>query len=456
MIPGQRARVRQSLTFWYATSIVALLFASLFAMRAWARRALLVQETEATTRAIDLVQSFFRTELSEYKRVEPTLEHVSGELVFAEMTVEFLRPDGEVFGRTKSNGAKPHEDSHFETIRPLDERSAPGWKVRLTQSNDSRLRAESRIDRYLLIAVPLLLCVATLLAWVATGRTLRPVGDMASAAEAIARGDTSRRLPLANADDEFGRLGRQFNDLLDQLDGLLRRQRQFLTDAAHELRTPIARMMSAVELRLASSIPTSVAHAPDAENDRRTLEQMHRDLQNVSTLVEELMQLARADMGSRDASLVDAYLDDVVSDALSAWIPEARRRNIVLEVTNFDEAPARLDTRLIHRLVSVLLGNALAYTPSGGKVTVNVSRNDSTVLLEVRDSGIGISPDDRNKVFDRFFRGADARKIEPGGSGLGLSIAAWIAQTHNAAIELTSAEAGGTCVRVTFPTGDTV
>lgn len=455
MIPKQRARVRQTLTFWYTASIVALLFASLFAMRAWARRTLLVQETEATTRAIDLVQSFFRTELSEYKRVEPTLEHVSGELVFAEMTVEFLRPGGEVFGRTKSNAAKPHEDSHFETIRPLDERSAPGWMVRLTQSNDSRLRAESRIDRYLLIAVPLLLCVATLLAWVATGRTLRPVGDMASAAEAIARGDTSRRLPLANADDEFGRLGRQFNDLLDQLDGLLRRQRQFLTDAAHELRTPIARMMSAVELRLADAEPNHIAQEPEREGDRRTLQQMHRDLQNVSTLVEELMQLARADMGSRDAGLVDAYLDDIVSDALSAWIPEARRRNIQLEVTNFDEAPAKLDARLIHRLVSVLLGNALGYTPSGGKVAVNVSRNQSAVQLEVKDSGIGIAPDDRSKVFDRFFRGADARRIAPGGSGLGLSIAAWIAQVHNATIELSSVAEGGTVVRVTFPGADT-
>jgi two-component system OmpR family sensor kinase len=442
-----RPRIRRRLTLWYAISIFGLLLIAMFAMRTWSRRALMAQEVEATDRAVGLVHSFFSAEFDEFGEIRETITHITGQLVFAEVLVEFLEPDGTVFGRTMTMNQSPPTPPTFEVVRVLNTQKAPGWSLRLQMSNAARLRAEARIDRDILIGLPIAIVIATLAAWLATGRALRPVGDMALATEEIARGDGDRRLPVADPLDEFGRLGRQFNDLLDQRDSTLAQQRQFLTDAAHELRTPIARMLSTVELQL-----TSASGEPGTDrSDRTALERVQRDLQNASMLVDELMQIARADAGGGETGLIEAYLDDIVAEAIPTWEAESKRRGVTLRIADLEEARARLDPRLVNRLLGVLVGNALAYTPAGGDVNVSVRRIGGLSQLIVSDTGIGISESEQRKVFDRFYRGTQARGVEPGGSGLGLAIASWIAETHHATIALESAPGKGTTVRVEFP-----
>jgi len=442
--PTTRPHIRLRLTAWYAGSVLLLVLLSLFAVRAWARKALVEQEIESTNRAVELVRSFFRTELAEYRSIEPTLFHVSGELVMPDMIVEFIRPDSSVFPGPNLRAAQRElEPPVAEILLSLDRATAPGWKVRLKASHVDRRRAEQRIDRGIFVAVPVAVLLATLVGWLVTGRALRPVAAMAHATERIARGALPERLPISNPDDEFGRLGRRFNHLLDQLDGNLAQQRRFLADAAHELRTPIARMLSTTDVQLSD--------AGALTSDRAVLQLVHQDLASASLLVDELMELARADAGGVRAELTRLYLDDVVADALVPWQHEARRQSIRLQVSTFEEAPARLDARLITRLVGILVGNAVSYTPAGGTVDVRVLHRDTAAMLEVQDSGVGIAPADRARVFERFFRGEDARRLEPGGSGLGLSIALWIAGVHDAQIEVLDAPTTGTIFRVTFP-----
>lgn len=436
-------RIRLRLTAWYAGSVFVLLLASVLSMRAIARRALTAEHQDSVERAIELVRSFFRAELSEYRHVEATLAHISGELVFAGMEFEFLRPDSTFFSRARiPNPASAPRSPARAYVVPLEPGLAPGWRLRLTVSVHDLVTAHQRIDRATLVALPFAVALAALAGWLVTGRALRPVAMMADAAEKIDAGTLGARLPVADPNDELGRLGRRFNALLDRLDGALGQQRRFLADAAHELRTPLARMLGEAEARLASAPGT---------DDRISLERIQGDLRSASSLVDELMQLARADAGSVDAVLAPAFLDDVVSDAVSPWHAEARRRGIALDVTALDEAPARLDPKLIHRLVGVLLHNALEYTPTGGRIEIRVVRRDAHAVLEIEDSGMGIPQGERERVFERFYRGAAARQRAPDGSGLGLAIAGWIARQHAATITAGDAELGGALIRVIFP-----
>ncbi|MDP1861644.1 MAG: ATP-binding protein [Gemmatimonadaceae bacterium] len=434
-------RIRRRLTAWYAGSAFVLLLVTVLSMGAWSRRALSVQFEESVDRSVDLARSFFRAELSEYRAVDVTLSHISAELVFAGMGFEFLRPDSTVFSRARL-GAAPLKLPLRVFVVPLDATLAPGWKLRLHVSVADLTSARRRIDQATLFALPLAVALAAIAGWLVTGRALQPVARMAEAAERITVGSASDRLPIADPDDELGRLGRRFNGLLDRLDGALIQQRRFLDDAAHELRTPLARMLGEAETQLS---------APASAVDREALSRIHEDLGRASDLVDELVQLARADAGSAGAMLATTYLDDVVADAIAPWHAEANRRGIGVEIEELRESPASLDARLAARLLGVLLQNALQYTPTGGTVGVRVLQQNGSAVLEVHDSGIGIPVADRDRIFERFFRGTVARQRAPEGSGLGLAIAAWIAQQHGATISADQGPRGGALMRVVFP-----
>jgi signal transduction histidine kinase len=236
--------------------------------------------------------------------------------------------------------------------------------------------------------------------------------------------------------------GTRFNALLDRLDGAVSQQRRFLADAAHELRSPLARIRGDIELALASPA--------DAPHDRAVLARVADDIVRMSHLVDELLQLARADADLPETRLERLYLDDVVATAIGPWQHEARGQGIALSIEVEAEAPARLDVRLTERLLGVLVDNAIRYTPAGGAVRVRVRSTPEGARLEVEDTGIGIPADERPLIFDRFFRGVEARRHATEGSGLGLAIAAWVVAQHGARIGLDAVPGGGTCAWVQF------
>ncbi len=439
--------VRLRLAAWYAGSVLLLFLLTGLVLRLSLREILVREHGTGVERSAEVAHNVFRAEVAEYGTVPATVAHISGELIVPDQVLEFVGMDGGVFARAEGpllRGGRRLEPPVHIVERPLDEELAPGWRVRVHASLAPLHASLGRIDRSLLLIVPLTVVLAGATGWWLTGRTLRPVGEMAAAAERITPATPEARIPVAHPRDELGRLARRFNDLLDRLAGALAQQRGFLAAAAHELRTPVARMLSQAERGL------SARATPAAREDALRL--IHGDLERTRSLVDELLQLARVDAGEPAPPFADGYLDDAVAAAIQPWYAVAERRGVRLRIAALDEAPAHLNADLVERLTGILLDNAIRYTPTGGRVEVSVGQPEGESVLEIRDTGIGIPAEDRDRILERFFRGRRARERAPEGSGLGLSIAAWIVQQHGGTLEFSSPPDGGTRVRVTLPT----
>jgi signal transduction histidine kinase len=444
--------IRLRLAIWYAASVLALFLVTGLLLRV-ALRATIEQGFErSAVRSADLVHGFFRTEVAEYLTTEATVAHIASEIITPDMVIDFIRPNGEVFMSSATDstaaGAEALAGPVVTIEQPLDEHLAPGWMLRVRTSR-ARLDASlGRIDRSLLLVIPVSVLLAALTGWWLTGRTLRPVGEMAAAAEALSAGAERGRIPVANPRDELGRLATRFNALVDNLQEALAQQRVFLASAAHELRTPIARMLAEVDELLSAG-----GARADGPGQRETLLLLRSDLRRTGDLVGELLQLARSDAGEPAPPLDAGYLDDAVSEAIRPWLATAKSRGVRLDLPVLEEAPARFNAEHVGRLLGVLVDNAIRYTPAGGSVKVSVTRRPGgEAVLEVCDSGVGIPEAERLRIFDRFYRGAGARALRPDGSGLGLAIAQTIVRAHDARLEIEPAPAGtGSCFRVVFP-----
>jgi signal transduction histidine kinase len=446
MMDQHRPRIRLRFTALYAATLLVVLLGAAGILR-FALRATLQREFDKSVlSSAGLVQQFFRAEVEEYVTVEATLAHIAGELVFEERAIRIRKPDGALFkivGAPVRRARRPLSGP-VRTVRfALDPNLAPQWDIEVDASAANVIALQARIDRWFGVGIPLLVLCAAVAGWWLTGRTLRPVGRMAEAASRIAPA-SGARLPIDDPSDELGRLGLRFNALLDRLDGALAQQREFLADAAHELRTPIARLRARVEVAMlepATATATAVLPAIDQE------------LRAVSQQVDELLQLARADAAGEDAPMrvESLFLDDVVMDELPRWQPEAQCRLMTLDYSALEESPVVGDASLLPRMVSILVDNAIRYGREGGTVRVRVRPDDGAVLLDVEDDGIGIPEHERSRIFDRFFRGDAARLKRPDGSGLGLAIAAWIVRQHHGTIIVTGGVPRGTLVQVRLP-----
>ncbi|MFN5203281.1 MAG: sensor histidine kinase [Gemmatimonas sp.] len=439
---GSRPRIRLRFTALYAATLLVVLVGAATVLR-FALRATLQREFEESVRAsAGLVTQFFRTEVNEYRTIEATLTHISGELVFEDRLIRYRAPDGRRFrgNRALATPVVPALRTPMQSVRfPLDADLAPGWQVEVDASMTNMLALQARIDRWFLFGIPLLVLTAAVAGWWLTGRTLSPVGSMADAAARIAPA-SGTRLPVTNPDDELGRLGTRFNALLDRLDGALAQQRQFIADAAHELRTPIARMRARVELALLKA--PDVATGADRTEILRALD---AELRAITHQVDELLQLARADAAG-DEAVAHAerlFLDDLVADELPRWQPQAEQLGVALTVGALEEAAVRGDAVLLARLCGVLVDNALRYSGTPGNVRVSVQARTDVVVLTVEDNGRGVPVADRVRIFDRFFRGEEARHRRADGSGLGLAIASWIVRRHGGTIRVDDSELGG-------------
>jgi signal transduction histidine kinase len=439
-----RPRIRLRFTALYAATLLVVLLSAAVVLR-FAIRATLEREFDESVRASGaLVSQFFRTEVAEYLTIEATLAHITGELVFEDRAIVVLRPDGRAFDRA-SRAARSTRRELQRPIRSvrfaLDRDLAPGWQVEVDASMANVRALQARIDRWFGVGIPLLVLCAAFAGWWLTGRTLRPVGLMADAAARIAPA-SGIRLPVDDAEDELGRLGVRFNALLDRLDGALAQQRRFLADAAHELRTPIARMRARVELALMEG-------APSAD----TLQALDVELRAMTTQVDELLQLARADAAGDQAAarLERIFLDDLVADEAPRWQPQADQRGVRVVVDTLEETPVQGDGVLLGRLIGILVDNALRYGHAGGVVQLAVRPEQGQARFDVDDDGIGVPEADRPHVFDRFYRGEQARHARPDGSGLGLAIAAWIVRQHGGTIDVGTSALGGARFTVRLP-----
>ncbi len=450
-----RPRLRSRLIAWYAGSLCLVLFAAAGAVRFAVGRALSRAHTESMTSSAQLFRQFFRVEIAEYRSVEATLAHIAGELVFDDRAIDVHRPNGELFVPPGVRAA--HQYPRLlapvrDLTAPLDPELAPGWTIDVHASAATLVAASRRIDYWLLGGIPVIVAIAALLGWWLAGRALRPIGRMAAEARSLDAAAGSR-LTLHDLTDELGRFGMSFNSLLDRLDAAINQQQRFLTDAAHELRTPLARLRSRVELGRLSLAQSSDVHS--RASAEFTLQAVQHELESASEVVGALLDLARAEAGESASSMAVGFVDDVITDELPRWRESASQAGLTIALGQFDEVRALFDAALVRRLLGLLLDNAIHYSPRGSTVTVQLVAVDGSVRLTVEDQGIGIAEHERESVFDRFHRAPDARRHRADGSGLGLALARWIVQQHGGEIHAADRSDGsaGATIVARWPTG---
>jgi two-component system OmpR family sensor kinase len=295
--------------------------------------------------------------------------------------------------------------------------------------------------------IPVAILLASVGGYFLARKSLAPVVAMSSQAGRISAKNLHERLPIQNAKDELGRLAASFNELLERVDQSFERQRRFMSDASHELRTPAA------ILRGESEVALSRTERP-AEEYRESLAVLHAEAQRLTQIVEDLFTLTRADAGQYPLSPQEFYLDELVADCTHAARSLASAKQIILTCEVPEELPIRADEALLRRMILNLLDNAIKYTPAGGRVTVTCERSGAEYALSVTDSGEGIPAELQQRVFERFFRVDKARtrsEHDGGGAGLGLSIARWIAEAHHGRLMLVRSDSSGSTFRALLP-----
>jgi len=298
------------------------------------------------------------------------------------------------------------------------------------------------------IAIALTLLIAGLGGALLADRSLAPVAAMTAHAARIGAQDSGDRLPVHNPHDELGRLALVFNDLLGRLHDALNRQRQFMADASHELRTPIAIIQAEVDVTLAQE-----RRSP--EEYRETLLTIGSSGRRLSAVISNLFLLARVDAGQFPVLRVPTYLTDIVSESVKALRVLSERRNIELSVElPSDDAPYEGDVELLHRLVTNLVENALKHGAPQSTATVVLSESPSHYSIRVMNNGPTIPADLQSHIFDRFAQtGTERTKsgARERGAGLGLPIARWIAEAHGGTLELLWSRGGSTAFQCTLP-----
>jgi signal transduction histidine kinase len=297
---------------------------------------------------------------------------------------------------------------------------------------------DSRIHRYwtlLAVIAAGVLAAAALVAVVLSRWMTRPLERLETAAAAIGSGDLSARAP-ADGPPEMRRLADTFNATAAELDQLLRSQDAFVADASHQLRTPLA----ALRLRL-ENLDRDVTPSGKKELDGALAE-----VERLSTLVDGLLTLARADRALRAPERV--ALTRVVDERLAAWAALAEERGVALRRDVPPDAVGLATPGRLEQVLDNLLANALDVSPAGATITISASTRDGWIELLVVDEGPGLSPEERGRAFDRFWR-APGRDGE--GSGLGLAIVQRLAAADGGSVSLEPSPAGGLAVVVRLP-----
>ena len=312
------------------------------------------------------------------------------------------------------------------------------------------LKAHRRLLAGLQIAlglgIPLLLILSTLGGYLLARKSMQPVAVMTEHAARISATTLHDRLPVSNPNDELGRLAAVFNDLLARLGAAFEQQRQFLADASHELRTPVAIVAGEAELALSRD-------ERGADELRTALRAIREEMQSLQRIVEDLFLLARARAGERLLSPTELYLGELCAECVRSVRSLAAKKQMTVRYNGGDEFPMRGDEALLRRLVLNLLDNAIKYTPIGGTVEVSVRAEKGSYVVDVADTGPGIPADSQERVFDRFYRAHRGREAgaPASGAGLGLAIARSIAVAHAGTLTLERTGEDGSVFRITLP-----
>ena len=291
--------------------------------------------------------------------------------------------------------------------------------------------------------------LALLAGFFVSRRILQPIRDMIATARKIEVEKMDRRIAVPPARDELAELAETFNHMLDRLQGGFEQQKRFVSDASHELRTPVTVILGY------SDLLSRWGRSDEAVLDEG-IASIRSEAENMQQLIEKLLFLARADQNRQVLHKENIELSELLADIIKKMQLVVRQHTV--ELLQNDDGMMYGDLVTVRQLFRIFLDNSSKYTPAGGRITVTSRRADSAegsfMEVALADNGIGIAPQNQKKVFDRFYRVDSSRTKTQGGvsgTGLGLSIATWIAEQHGITIRLESELGKGTTIHLRIP-----
>lgn len=318
------------------------------------------------------------------------------------------------------------------------------WMIRLLRIHEPTGDALGALRVIIFVTLPIVVALLVVGGYVITRRWLNPLGRMAAEANRITADDLSRRLPVANPHDELGRLASVFNVTLDRLQGSFDALDRFVADASHELRTPLTTLRSVGEVGLRRS--------RTVEEYREIIGSMLEEAQRLQLLIQRLLELASAEGGAADVHRTPIRIDEYATACVNelSILAEYKRQQIQLESV---PCTAETDPVLFRQALQNLVDNAIKYSPDGGLIRVAIRDGVDAVEVSVTDEGVGISPENRIHLTDRFFRPDRGRGRNSGGFGLGLSITKAYMRVTGGSLEYEPVEPKGSTFRLVLPKG---
>lgn len=328
-------------------------------------------------------------------------------------------------------------DTEYVVVAVTARAPAGRFTVLVTRSTETVSESTATVGGVLMVSLPLLLLIVGLTTWRVVGRALRPVEAMRAEVDEISAAELHRRVPDPPGRDEIARLAATMNRMLDRLERSQARQRRFVSDASHELRSPVSTIRQHAEVALAYPERTSTVELAETV--------LAEDLR-VQRLVEDLLLLARADEHTLVVHRRPVDFDDLVFEE-AARLRETTSLHI--DTTAASAGRVMGDAAQLRRLLRNLADNAARH--AAGRVTVSLGYDGDIVVLHVEDDGPGVPPAERERVFERFVRLDDARAREAGGSGLGLAIVAEITTAHGGTVAVGDSALGGARFELRLP-----
>ena len=309
--------------------------------------------------------------------------------------------------------------------------------------------------RFALVLLPLMVLATAVIGYRFTRRTLAPVRKITDTVQKIrADADLSRRIGFADADpgkgkerDEIYVLGNTFDEMLEELENVFRREQQFTSDASHELRTPVSVILAQCDAMLAED-------STFTEEQRSQISLIRRKAKGMSDMISQLLFLSRADQGRQPLQkewLNVSELTEMISEE-QQMLADTDGRGIHVETEISPEIWAEVDETFYIRMLVNLISNALRYSRENGIVKVTLEEKEEMFTVSVHDYGIGIAPDVLPHIWERFYQ-ADTARTEDSHAGLGLSMVKWIAEAHGGSVKAESTEGAGSTFSCSIPTG---
>ena len=466
--------IRTKLTLWYTAILTLMLVGCCFSVYSILQHRLLVRLDEDLLAALDTVHRWLASEGEENDFGQDSIHEMIDVLHFSDIGLIIYDNTGHKLAEQMTNGqALPatfpsawmnRRELSLISWQSLTPSLPDKWRIAIKQ-----IRFKNKDHFFYTVAVqslrvihnqlkllrdiffliiPICIVVAGLFGWLFAKKSLAPVASMTERVQHIYADNLDERLPIKQTHDEIGRLAQTFNDLLSRLQAAFQKERQFMADAAHELRTPLYVVRTAVDVTLKQAQRTEAEY-------REALQMVSQQERRLTRIVEDLFLLGCATDGGRRLQTSDFYLDELIQDTVKVIGILAREKGVAVEAVVIPGICFHGDEALLRQMLLNLLDNAVKYIPSGAKVIVTLQVIETAVRIEVADAGPGIPAEVQPHIFERFYRGDQARshrdKGMGAGAGLGLSIARWIAEAHGGTIVLSRSDSQGSLFSITLP-----